>query len=77
MTQICTGNPSQLWAYDEPVDSEIGIGNLQTVMSESEVLKTFYPHWAQLMYERGKLLLVTEVNCLDDWICNNWAYKYA
>lgn len=68
MDQICTGNPEQLWAYDEPTPE----GNRHVVMSEKQIFRAYYPYWRKMMRKVGKR--GSMYNCIDDWIIVNWAY---
>lgn len=70
--QICTGNPNQLWAYDEPARDG---SNRHVVMSEAEILETYKVYWIEQMTKINKQSLITDENCIDDWIIVNWAYK--
>lgn len=73
---IYTGNPDQLWAWDDPVDVGGEIGNMQVVMSEFMILQTYWHAWSYSMLKVGKILLCTPENCIDDILSVNWAYKY-
>ncbi len=72
MNQICTGNPDQLWEYDEP--NEDG-SDRHVVKSEKEILREYGDYWYSRMKEISKEDLISEVNCIDDWIIVNWASK--
>lgn len=69
---LCTGNPDQLWVYDNPGYNG---QNIHVVMSEAEILATMFDYWSKKMKEIGKSDEVSEVNCVDDWIVVHWAYK--
>lgn len=71
MTQICTGNPKQLWIYDDPSPE----GNIHTEISEEDILDKFYSYWTEKMISLGKQELVTPANCIDDYIILHWASK--
>jgi hypothetical protein len=74
--QICTGNPNQVWAYDEPLWIDgVDYGNHHVEQTENEILCLYYPFWSEKMFELGKLPMVTEHNCIDDWIILNLSYK--
>lgn len=58
------------FAYVEPgPDNE----PITTVMSEQEILDSYYPYWQEQMRKVGKADLISEAFCLEDWIAVNWA----
>lgn len=72
MENICTGNPNQLWAYDEP---DINGENRHVIKSEKEIFEEYSEYWSRKMIQMGKKDLISEPDCIDDWIILNWAYK--
>ena len=71
--QICTGNPKQVWVYDDPSPE----GNVHTEITEEEILDRYYPYWYSLMSNggRAKQELLTSENCIDDYLIMHWACK--
>lgn len=66
---ICTGNPNQLWEYDEYTPE----GNVNIEMSEKQILDSYKEWWSEQMIKVGKANLISDENCIDDWIVVNWA----
>ena len=77
MSIFCTGNPEQLWEYNEPILSDEGevIGDKHVTASEKEILEQYKPFWESEMKRVGKEDLISDENCIDDWIILNWASK--
>ena len=73
MSQICTGNPDQIWCYDEPPEEDGKDRHME--YSEKEILAYYSPWWNVKMKELGRENLISDVNCIDDWIILNFAYK--
>lgn len=49
------------------------IYHAEVVLSEETVLEDYFPYWKKKMTEAGKGDLVSEENCLEDWITVNYA----
>lgn len=64
-------NLEQKWAYDEPGPD----GNVHVVKTEKEILDTFFEFWSNELIKQKKFHLITDENCIDDWVAVNWAYK--
>jgi hypothetical protein len=43
------------------------------IITEEAILRDFYPLWADTMRERGRLLMATTENCVDDFVIVHWA----
>lgn len=57
----------------EQADNEEGF--IELILNEAEILHDYWPHWSSLMekkYGKGHEL-ITDENCIDDWIAVNWA----
>lgn len=44
-------------------------------ITEEQVLKEYFPYWADRMVRAGKALEISEKNCIDDWIAVNWGWE--
>lgn len=44
-------------------------------VTEEEILKDFYPEWCKLMRKAGKEHLISEANCVDDYLVVHWAWE--
>ena len=63
------------WEYDE------GRSDFKVVLTEDEILAQYYPYWKSKMVKKfgGDHPLITNENCIMDWVVMNWAseVKYA
>jgi hypothetical protein len=57
----------ELYKYEDP-DGEV-------VLSRDAILDLYYPWWSRRMLEIGKLLMITEQNCIEDWVISNYAVR--
>ena len=64
---------TQAWKYVEPGDD--GITPVEYVVTEAEILRTYYPWWRSEMERQGKHALITEQSCIDDWVVVHWAAR--
>lgn len=62
---------NRLWAYLEPGPDE---EPRKLVYSEQEILATYWDYWVSQMLRVHKLPMVTEANCIEDWVVLNWAW---
>lgn len=47
-------------------------------MTEREILDTYWDYWKSQMLRKYKdpdHYLITEQNCIDDWVIMNWAIE--
>lgn len=64
--------PIKYWTYSDPDEN----GNeLITVMSEEEILNSYFSYWVGRMTAVGKQDQISKAECLDDWIVVNWAVE--
>jgi len=70
---------SQRWFFVEPVDStDMNAGERRVEMSEEDILAEYFDWWSSQMRKAGKdESLVTERNCIEDWIVVHWAQKVS
>lgn len=50
-------------------------GDTVEILTEEEVLQSYYPYWCDRMKEVGKEELISKELCLEDWICLHWALE--
>lgn len=57
--------------------NEIGENNEPIIktFTEEEILKTYYPWWKSELESLGRSNLVSEENCIEDWVVINWAWE--
>lgn len=60
------------WAYPEQGD---GGDPVTVVMTDEEVLATYYPWWSGEMKRLKRDALISEQNCIDDWVVVHWAQE--
>lgn len=60
------------WKY---VDPGPNMEPVETIMSEEEILATFFPWWSAQMIKVGKADLISPANCIEDWVVVHWASK--
>ncbi len=60
--------------YIEPGDNEEAI---EVTMSEKEILQSYWLYWrGQMENKYGKSHpLITEENCIEDWVVVHWAIE--
>lgn len=45
------------------------------VVSEREILETYYPPWSKMMAETGRADLINVESCIADWTLIHWAWS--
>lgn len=63
---------SKKWVIEYP---EPGERHVREVLTEKEILDTYYEYWSKGMLGVGRILYVTEHNCIIDWTVIHWAYE--
>ena len=48
---------------------------IEVVMTEEDVLDHYWEHWKDRMTKANKTELITESNCIEDFIIVNWAVE--
>ena len=70
----------RVFTYNEPVFDEQGklINNVTVKKTEQEVLNEYWLFWKdQVIRVHGEDSdLITEENCIQDWVVVNWAWEY-
>jgi hypothetical protein len=59
--------------YVEPADETFA--PLIIEVTEDDLLRDFYPRWAEGMQRVGKLLMATPENCIDDYVVVHWCWE--
>jgi hypothetical protein len=60
------------WRHVEPGPD---LEPVYITMTEDEILDTFWDYWVSQMQRVGKLPMVTEANCIEDYVVVHWAEK--
>lgn len=64
----------KLWVFVEPLDNSSD--PLYVFMSESDIIKQYFPYWERRMREANKPdNLITHENCIQDWVVVNFAWQ--
>lgn len=50
--------------YSEPLE-----------ITEEQILDTYYPFWSGELRKLGREDLISEKNCIEDWVVVNWAWE--
>lgn len=56
----------QIWDYDNPE---------ATLVSEEEILETYFPYWKEQLTKQGKLDYINTEECIRDWVTLHWAIE--
>lgn len=53
--------------------------NSYVIVSREQIIKSFFSEWKEKMFKKfGQSCdLISEQNCIDDWIIIHWAWKVA
>lgn len=55
--------------------NELGLDK-PLIYTEKHILDEYYSYWSQVMLEHtNRSPLITEKNCIEDWIVVNWAWE--
>jgi hypothetical protein len=46
---------------------------VEVVVTEEEILATYYPWWQGQMRRVGREALISPENCIEDWVVAHWA----
>jgi len=55
-----------IWIYQD----EDGVHEI----SDKDILSKYYPWWEANMKRLGRHLLISEANCIEDFVTVHWAY---
>lgn len=56
-----------MWVYQDQGGNHI--------ISDEEILASYYPWWQEQMRKVGKEHLISEASCIEDFVVVHWAYK--
>ena len=62
------------WKVVEPEDDTVKTA-IVVIYSEEMIIEEYFQFWSQMMKARGKDHLISEQNCIEDWVTINWATK--
>lgn len=58
-----------LWRYNDP-------SNIEPIdICEQQILLQYFPWWSGEMMRMGRQDLISEDNCIQDWVTVNWAWR--
>jgi hypothetical protein len=60
-------DPNRIWYWHDIEDEKT------YYMTESEILDFYYNRWAEQMIKVDRILMITEDNCIDDFVIMYWA----
>jgi len=60
----------RIWRYIDPGPD---LEPIETIMSDAQILETYYPRWSETLFRQGKGHLISPENCIEDWVTENWA----
>jgi hypothetical protein len=58
------------WTYLEPGENNEPV---KVTRTDAQILDEYYLWWADRMFKIGKGPMVTEANCIDDYVVVHWA----
>jgi hypothetical protein len=61
------------YEYLEPIFGTPNKSRL-VVLSEKKILELYWDYWSENMRMKGKSNLISEQNCISDYVVINWAY---
>lgn len=65
----------QHYRFSEPRDPDNNdYTPVDITLSKQEVLDSYYEYWSTRMLKINKLPMVTESNCIEDWLVIHWAW---
>lgn len=56
------------WLVDEP-------DGTMEVWTESKILSVYWAYWSNQMLRVGRSPMITEQNCIDDFVTVHWATR--
>lgn len=62
---------SRTWQWVEP--GEDGVTPVVQTITDGEILDTYYRWWSEQMLNVGRSPMITEQNCIDDFVVIHWA----
>ena len=68
---------NRIWLWDEPGDED-GRPDLIEKITDQEILALTWNIWKEKMIKKygADSELITEENCIQDWVTTNWAWEW-
>ena len=68
---------NRIWLWDEPGDED-GRPDLIEKITDQEILALRWNIWKEQMIKKygADSELITEENCIQDWVTTNWAWEW-
>lgn len=60
------------YSYIEP-DENDDSNAIKIIMTEEEILTSYWDYWSGKMKEVGRVNDITQTNCIEDWCVGHWA----
>jgi hypothetical protein len=60
------------WQWVEP--GADGVTPVLQTITDQEILATYYGWWARQMLTVGRAPMITEQNCIEDFVTIHWAW---
>ena len=57
----------KIYEYEDPTG--------QYMITETEILTLYFDEWSKRMVKADKSSRISEQNCIDDFILDNWAWE--
>jgi len=61
------------YRYNEQADH--GDGNIVVTVTESDILRDYWPYWNKHMLELGRHEQISKENCIEDFVVVHWAWE--
>ena len=47
------------------------------ILTEGQILQNYWPYWEEQMVKKYGMMsdLISEANCIEDWVVVNWAWE--
>ena len=68
---------NRTWLWDEPGDED-GRPDFIEKITDQEILALRWNIWKERMIQKygAESKLITEENCIQDWVTTNWAWEW-
>ena len=61
--------------YYKYVELTDDLQGMEIAVSEKQILDVFFGYWSGMMKKVGREELISEENCIEDWVVINWAWE--
>lgn len=62
----------KIFNYNSFDDNNLGV---VVEITEEEILQSYWSYWVEQMLKVHKLPMITEQNCIEDFVIANWAWE--